>query len=393
MLSNLPFLLLAGMILCTFFMVSFASQKLRLPSVLVYIVLGTGVALLFPESHQVHIAGEIGIVLLFFILGLEFPLARMVDISKKIWPAGLLDVAFNIGGAMILAMVFGVNLMGALVIGSVAYATSSSISAKMLEEQKRLANPETEFILALLIFEDLVAPILVSFIAGAQSGEEVSVGFVLILLLKIVFLMAGAVFMGHYGFRRLTAFVARHMDKDFMPLLMVGIALGYAGVAIALGLSEILGAFLAGVMLSETGKSSEVEHLIMPLRDVTLPFFFFWFGTTIHFGEGVPMLLLMVLLVAWAIVGKVLTGFIGGRLFGLTKKVSCRAAFSLVHRGEFSAVIASLAIPQLRVFSGIYILLTAFIGVFFFQKAPWLANRYHEKWGRQPPKTTDPVKV
>jgi monovalent cation:H+ antiporter-2, CPA2 family len=332
------------------------------------------------KSDTVHIVGEIGIVLLFFILGLEFPLSRMIDISKKIWPAGLLDVLLNLGVAMGIALLFGMDPMSALVIGSVAYATSSSISAKMLEEQKRLANPETEFILALLIFEDLVAPILVSFIAGARLGEEMSIGFVLILLFKIILLMLGAILLGLYGFKRLSAFISRHIQRDFMPLLATGIALAYAGIAISLGLSEILGAFLAGVMLSETGKSSEVEHLILPIRDITLPFFFFWFGTTISFGEGVSYIPMMIVLVLWAVAGKILTGFIGGRLFGLSKKISFRAGFSFVHRGEFSAIIASLAVPQLRIFSGIYIVVTAFIGVFLFQKAPNAANWYYGKW-------------
>jgi monovalent cation:H+ antiporter-2, CPA2 family len=378
--AEIPFLLLAGLILCTFFLVSFTSQKLRLPSVLIYILLGAVAALFFAKSETVHIVGEIGIVLLFFILGMEFPLSRMVDISKKIWPAGLIDVLLNLGVAMGIALLFGLDPMSALVIGSVAYATSSSISAKMLEEQKRLANPETEFILALLIFEDLVAPILVSFIAGARLGEEMSIGFVLILFFKIIILMLGAVFLGLYGFKRLSAFIGRHIQKDFMPLLATGIALAYAGVAISLGLSEILGAFLAGVMLSETGKSSEVEHIILPIRDITLPFFFFWFGTTISFGEGVSYIPTMIILVLWAIAGKILTGFVGGRLFGLSKKISFRAGFSLVHRGEFSAIIASLAVPQLRIFSGIYIVVTAFIGVFLFQKAPNAANWYYGKW-------------
>jgi CPA2 family monovalent cation:H+ antiporter-2 len=378
--AELPFLLLAGLILCTFFVVSFTSQKLRLPSVLIYIILGAGTALFLAKSDTVHIVGEIGIVLLFFILGLEFPLSRMVDISKKIWPAGLLDVLLNLGVAMGIVLLFGMDPMSALVIGSVAYATSSSISAKMLEEQKRLANPETEFILALLIFEDLVAPILVSFIAGARLGEEMSIGFVLILLFKIILLMLGAILLGLYGFKRLSAFISRHIQRDFMPLLATGIALAYAGIAISLGLSEILGAFLAGVMLSETGKSSEVEHLILPIRDITLPFFFFWFGTTISFGEGVSYIPMMIVLVLWAVAGKILTGFIGGRLFGLSKKISFRAGFSFVHRGEFSAIIASLAVPQLRIFSGIYIVVTAFIGVFLFQKAPNAANWYYGKW-------------
>jgi monovalent cation:H+ antiporter-2, CPA2 family len=375
--ENIPFLLFAGMILCVFFLVSFTSQKFRLPSVLVYIVLGAAVSTFFHDIEAIHTVAEIGIVLLFFILGLEFPLARMVSISKKIWPAGLLDVVFNLGGAMAIALLFGLGLIPSFIIGSVAYATSSSISAKMLEENKRLANPEAEFILALLIFEDLVAPILVSFIAGVKNGEELSALFVFFLMIKIIALVVGAMVMGHYGFKRLNQFVSRYIQQDFMPLLAVGIALAYAGIAISMGLSEILGAFLAGVMLSESGRSSELEHLILPIRDLTLPFFFFWFGTTISFGEGVPFVPMMIVLIVWAVVGKIVSAYAGSRLFGLSPKVSCRAGFSMVQRGEFSAIIASLAVPQLRIFSGIYIVITAFIGVYLFGRAPVVATWYN----------------
>lgn len=372
--EKLPFLLLAGLILCVFFLVSFTSQKFRLPSVLIYIILGVAVSSFFIDIEAVYITAEIGIVLLFFILGLEFPMSRMVNISKKIWPAGFMDVILNLGVAMGIAIVFGLDIISAFIIGSVAYATSSSISAKMLEEKKRLANPEAEFILALLIFEDLVAPVLVSLIAGIQSGEEISISFIGVLLFKIIILLVGAIVIGHYGFKKMNQFVARNIQHDFMPLLAVGIALGYAGLAIHLGLSEVLGAFLAGVMLSETGRSHELENLIVPIRNLTLPFFFFWFGTTIDLGEGVPFMGMLFMLIIWAVAGKIITAYIGSRLFGLSKKVSCRAAFSMIQRGEFSAIIASLASPQLRIFSGVYILATAFAGVMFFNRAPAIAN-------------------
>lgn len=378
--ENIPFLLLAGLVLFSFFAVSFASQKFRLPSVLIYIILGASVSSLFLESEWIHIAAEIGIVLLFFILGLDFPLARMIAISKKIWPAGFLDVGLNLGGAMGIALLFGLDPLSAFIVGSIAYATSSSISAKMLDEKKRLANPETEFILALLIFEDLVAPILVSFIATVHGGDTVSPGFMGILGFKIILMTAGAILMGHYGFRRLNNFIARYIESDFMPLFAVGLALGYAGLAVALGLSEILGAFLAGVMLSEAGRSSEIEHLLLPVRDLALPFFFFWFGTTIHFGEGLPFIGMMVALVFLAVAGKIVTAYFGSRWFGLSPKVSVRAGFSMVHRGEFSAIIASLASPQLRIFSGAYILITAFIGVYLLGRAPKIANWYQNRW-------------
>ena len=378
--ENIPFLLVEGLMLVAFFSISFASHKFRLPSVLLYIVLGVGVSSLFFKTELLHIAAEIGIVLLFFILGLEFPLTRMVALSRRIWPSGLLDVVLNLGGAMGIALLFGVDVISAFTIGSIAYATSSSISAKMLDEKKRLANSETEFILALLIFEDLVAPIVVSFIASVHGDETLSPGFMGILVLKIVILTAGAILMGHFGFKRLNNFIAKYLESDFMPLLAVGLALGYAGIAISLGLSEILGAFMAGVMLSETGRSSEIEHLLLPVRDLTLPFFFFWFGTTIRLGEGLSFIGMMIALVLLAVVGKIITGYIGSRWFGLSPKVSVRAGLSLVHRGEFSAIIASLAPPPLRVFSGVYILVTAFIGVYLFGRAPDIANWYQKRW-------------
>ncbi|MDZ7581832.1 MAG: cation:proton antiporter [Deltaproteobacteria bacterium] len=120
--ENLPFLLLAGLMLSSFFAVSYASQKLRLPSVLAYIVLGAGVSVVFLENEFIFVAAEIGIVLLFFILGLEFPLARMMTISKRIWPAGLLDIGLNLGGAMAVSLLFGLDIVSALTIGSVADA-------------------------------------------------------------------------------------------------------------------------------------------------------------------------------------------------------------------------------------------------------------------------------
>lgn len=381
--ENVPFLFLGGLFLILFFALSFSSWRFSLPSVLVYILLGTAAASFVTDIKTVHTVGEIGIVLLFFVLGLDFPLARMMDISRKIWPAGLLDLVLNFGLSMALALAFGLSPVSAFVLGSVAYATSSSITAKLLEEKKRLANVEAEFLLALLIFEDLVAPVLVSFIVGIQGGDTVSAGYIGLIFLKIILLVLGAVLLGYYGFSRLQNFVSKHLDKDFMPLLTVGIALTYAGFAVFLGVSEVLGAFLAGIMLSETGKSKDLENLALPLRNLTLPFFFFWFGTTIALNKGVPLMGLMIVYLVWSVLGKLLTGYFGGRMFGLTPRVSTRAALSFVQRGEFSAIIASLAAPQLRIFSGLYILISASIGVLLFGQAPQIARRF---FGKRPVK-------
>ncbi|ACA59374.1 cation:proton antiporter [Candidatus Desulforudis audaxviator] len=381
-----PFLLVGGITLFLFFILGFASRKLKLPSVLGFILLGIALAGWLGKSGEaLHYIAEIGIVLLFFILGLEFPLQRMRDISIRIWPAGLLDVVLNLGVGLLIALLFGLNLVTAILIGAVVYASSSSITLKMLEEKKRLASPEAEFILALLIFEDLVAPVLVSFLAGVYTGAEISFPSLGFLLVKILAITGGAILIALYGFRKLSVFVERYLEADFMPLFTIGIAFAYAGLAMWLGLSEVLGAFLAGVMLSETGRSKELEHLVMPVRNITLPFFFFWFGTTISLAEGIPMAGLLAVLAVWSLIAKVLVGFYGGKIYGLSPRASVRAGLSLGQRGEFSAIIATLAPPQLRAFCGIYILITAFAGIYMFNKAPkwarWVNDRFFCKPG------------
>jgi CPA2 family monovalent cation:H+ antiporter-2 len=376
MLEHLPFLLVGGILLIGFFGLGLTGYKTKLPPVLIYIIFGLLLRGIFIDQAEVlsH-AAEIGIVLLFFLLGLEFPLNKMMDISKRVWAAGILDIILNLGIGSILALLFGMGWVEALILGAVAYASSSSITIKLLEDKKRLAAPESEFILALLIFEDLVAPVLVSLLASIYLGVAISSQGLGLLLFKTVVLILGAVVIGYYGFSKIGNFIEQHHETDFMPLFAVGIALAYAGVAIVLGLSEVLGAFLAGVMLSETGQSQELDHIILPIRNLFLPFFFFWFGTTISLEAGVPMVPLLLILTLWSIAGKILTGFFGGRLFGLTPASSLRSGFSLVQRGEFSVIIAAVASVQIRAFSGVYIVLTAFIGMFFFANASQWSKR------------------
>jgi len=381
--ENLPELFSAGLLLIAFFCISFISLKFNIPSVLVFIILGLALVPVLAGNETIHLLAEIGIVLMFFVLGLEFSIAKILRIAKTIWVAGIMDVVFNFGGAFVLALIFKLDFLSAAIIGGIVYASSSSITAKLLEENKRLANVETEFMLALLIFEDLVSPILISFLVALNSDQNLSVGLTVLILAKVLALTLGAVVIGHYGFSKLKDFIDNYIESDFLTFLMVGIAFIYSGLAMYIGLSEILGAFLAGVMLSETGNSSELEHLLLPIRDIVLPFFFLWFGTTISFGGGVPMLPLLMILIVWSIVGKILVGTLGGKAFGLSKRPSYRAGLSLIQRGEFSVIIASIALPQLMAFSSVYIIVSAFVGVIFFQKAPalskWLSGKHKKK--------------
>ncbi|RNA70549.1 cation:proton antiporter [Alteribacter keqinensis] len=367
----------AGIIFLVMFFAGMLGSKYKIPGVIVFIVLGLAMSPFLGDSELLHFVGEIGIVLLFFMLGMEFPLKQLLKVAKKVTPAGSLDVVLNIGVTFLICWLFGLGLIEALLIGGVVYATSSSITAKLLESNKRMANPESEFILGLLIFEDLVAPVLVAILVGLTVGAGLSGGDFAVLMFKVIALTIGAILIGQFIFTKLRNFFERHLSTDVFIMFVVGLALAYGGLALYLDLSEVLGAFLAGIMIAEVRKTEQLEHLIVPVRDITLPLFFLWFGTTIQFGEGVPMIPLLLTLVVWGIVAKLIVGIVGGRMYGLSNKVALRAALSLTQRGEFSIIIAALATAELMVFSSVFILATAIIGIVFFQFAPQVANRFY----------------
>jgi monovalent cation:H+ antiporter-2, CPA2 family len=141
-----------------------------------------------------------------------------------------------------------------------------------------------------------------------------------------------------------------------------------------LGLSEVLGAFLAGIVLAEMQRTENLEHAVLPIRDLFLPLFFFYFGTTITFGDGIPMIPLLITLLIWSIAGKIITGYYGARLYGLSKKVSLRAGLSFTQRGEFSVIIAAMATDTIRVLSGAFILSSAMLGILLFELAPKITS-------------------
>ncbi len=367
----------AGLILLLLFVTGYIATKVKIPEVIIYILLGISLGGILYESHLLHFIGEVGIVLLFFMLGMEFPIKQLATVAKKVTPAGSLDVVLSFGLTTIICLLMGVDPLMSLLIGGVLYATSSSITAKLLESSKRMANPESEFMLGLLIFEDLVAPVLVAILVGLTAGGALTFEAMGLLIGKVLVLTVGAILIGYFLFSKLGPFFDRHMNKDVFILFIIGVALAYGGLALYLELSEVLGAFLAGIIIAEVRRTHQLEAMIIPIRDLTLPLFFLYFGTTIQFGEGVPMLPLLLILLVWSIFAKIIVGIYGGRWYGLSNRVALRAGFSLTQRGEFSIIIASFATGAIKVFSSVFILASAMIGIILFQLAPKISKKIY----------------
>ncbi len=374
-----PILLDIGIKTFIFALVLLACLKLKITTVPIFIVVGLVMRPILIQDGVLFGIAETGIVLLFFLLGLEYPVDKMIQIAKKIWFGGLLDVGLNLIIPMIIALFFGLSWPAAFLLGGVTYASSSSITLKMLEENRRFANPESDYMIALLIFEDIVAPIAVTLITVLYVQGEFTIASGGIVFLKVIALIVVAVILAKLVFTRLANYFDQRLNEQFVLLFGVSIALIFAGLALMLGLSELLGAFLAGVMLAELDHPEKFDKVILPVRNVTLPFFFVWFGAGIELGEGILSIPLLAFIIIWAIIGKIIVGVVGGKVFGLSKKAALRGGLSLVQRGEFSVVIAAVAAAELRSFSGIYIVITAFMGMLFFAKSSKWSNKFSEK--------------
>lgn len=372
-------ILVIGLFLLVLFVIGMIGIKLiKIPDILLYILLGLILSLVIKESKVIEITGEIGLVLLFFILGMKFPFNRLISNSARVWKGGFLDAVLGIGVTAVISLLFGLDWISSLIVGGIVYATSSSITAKLLEDKNRTESKESEFMLLILVFEDLIAPILVTVLIGL-TGKGFTLTDFLFILLKIALLAGVAVFFAKVVFKKAESILKEINQDDIFIVLITGIALTYGGIAMLLGLSEVIGAFLAGMMLSEVTIKDKVEKAALPVRNIFLPFFFLNFGLHIELTSDIPYLGLLIVLILWSLLHKLIVGYLGGQWYGLSRSYSLKAGLSLTQRGEFSVIIAALATGELKIFASIYILVIAIIGTILFQLAPKLNDFIVEK--------------
>jgi len=368
-----------GLFLLVLFLIGIIGIKIiKIPDILLYILLGLVLSTVLDESKVIEAAGEIGLVLLFFLLGMKFSVNRLIRNSGKVWKGGLLDAVLGIFVTAGISYLFGLDWISSLIVGGIVYATSSSITAKLLEDKNRTENKESEFMLLILVFEDLIAPILVTVLIGL-TGKGFTIIDFLYIILKIALLAGVAVFFSRVVFKKAESILKDIKQDDIFIVLIAGIALTYGGIAMFLGLSEVIGAFLAGMMLSELSIKDKVEKVALPVRNIFLPFFFLNFGLHIELTTDIPYAGLLVVLILWSLVHKLIVGYFGGQWYGLPRTHSLKAGLSLTQRGEFSVIIAALATGELKMFASIYILVIAFIGTILFQLAPKINKFIIEK--------------
>jgi len=315
------------------------------------------------SEEFVHIGAEIGVILLLFMLGLEYSAEELSASLKTALPAGAFDLILNFFPGLIMGLLLGWNPLAALLLGGVTYISSSGVIAKVLADLGRMNNPETPTIISILVFEDLAMAVYLPLVAVLLIGQSFTSALIAILiaLATVVTVLFIALRFG----KKFSSFIA-HQSDEVMLLTTFGLVLLVAGLAQRLQVSAAIGAFLLGIALSEP-IAERTHKLLVPSRDLFAAIFFLFFGLQIDPASLPPVFLLAVLLGLITSVTKVLTGWWAARRAKIDRLGAFRAGAALIARGEFSIIIAGLGVsaglePRLGALSAAYVLFLAILG-------------------------------
>jgi CPA2 family monovalent cation:H+ antiporter-2 len=337
------------------------------------------------DGELLTVLAEVGIVLLLFFLGLEFSLDRLLAARSRISRAGVVDAAINLPLGIAIGLALGWSIVEALLLGGIVYISSSAIVTKTLIDLGWIANDEADPILGTLVFEDLFIAVYLAVVTSLVLGGADAGLNGLGRSLAIAFGFLGALLIAvQYG----TAFFSRVLDvsdTESFVLRILGVVVPIAGVALALGVSEAVAAFFVGMGFSTSGHQERIERLLTPVRDVFAAVFFFWIGVgtdpRLLVGIAIPLVAVVLLTTP----AKLVSGYVGGRVYDLSERRSLRVGLGLVPRGEFSLVIAALAaggstavmretIPALAVG---YVLVMSVVGTVLMQRADRVEGLIH----------------
>lgn len=363
-----------------------AGRRVALPTIPAFmaagIVLGPSATGVLGHPEDLALVADIGLIVLLFHLGVEFPLEQVVASGRRILQAALAYIGLNVSAGFALGLVLGWGTAEALVIAGAVGISSSAIVTKLLVELRRLTNAETPVILGIIVVEDLFLAFYLALLApflgdagsaGAAAAEfAISFGF-----------LAGLLLVARYGARVATALLGAE-EEELVTILAIGLAILVAGVAEEIGVSDAIGALMIGLVVSRTALRERVERLVLPVRDAFAAIFFVVFGASIELGALGGVALPVAAAVALSLVMNTLGGVIAARLNGLNQRSAANAALVLLGRGEFSLILATLAIAaglddRIGPFVALYVLVLALVGPILAARAGRLSRALPER--------------
>ncbi|MFI8308815.1 cation:proton antiporter [Streptomyces sp. NPDC085927] len=346
-----------------------------------------GILPLQASEEFVATGAEIGVVLLLLMLGMEYSASSLVTTLKTQYPSGAVDFVLNAAPGAIAALLLGWGPVAAVALAGVTWISSSGVIAKVLGDLGRTGNRETPVVLCVLVMEDLAMAVYLPILTALLAGVSLAGGSVTLL---ISLGTVGAVLYIALRHGRIVSRAVSSDNAEMLLLVVLGLTLLVAGVAQHLQVSAAVGAFLVGIALSE--EVAEGAHgLLSPLRDLFAAVFFVFFGLHTDPADIPPVLLPALALAVVTMLTKIATGWWAARRAGIPSKGRWRTGGTLVARGEFSIVIAGLAVgtePRIGPLATAYVLILVVLGPLTARWTEPLASRLTRRSPDKPQNTT-----
>lgn len=363
--------------------VSWGAHRVGISPIPLYLIIGLlfGQGSIFPiEASEgfFEVGSEIGVILLLVMLGLEYSAQELITSVRKSRRAGILDALLNAIPGALFALILGWGPVAAIALAGITWVSSSGVIAKLLNELGRLSNRETPTVLSVLVIEDLAMafylPVLSAILIG--SGWVTGIFTVVVSVVAVVLVLLLSL---RYSERFSKLFDWEHGES--LLLGVFGVTLLTAGLAERVNVSAAVGAFLVGIALS--GKLAQsAEKLLTPLRDLFAAFFFLFFGLSTNPRDLIEVLIPAAILAVITMATKTFSGYQAAKSVGVGVLGRWRTGLILTPRGEFSIVIAGLAVsagvqPLLAPLATAYVLITVFTGPVLARipDAAWFKNR------------------
>jgi CPA2 family monovalent cation:H+ antiporter-2 len=337
-------------------LVTILFHRFRQPVVLGYVAAGVIVGPHTPPYTLIHdeatirTLAEMGIVFLMFGLGLEFNLRKLKKVGSTALIAAPLEITLMLGLGYQLGRWFGWELMDCLFLGAMMSISSTTIIVKALRELGLTKERSSGLIFGILIVEDVLAIVMIALLSGIAMTGSLSLQDVGVTVGRLSIFLATALVAGLIGVPRLMAYVGRFRSDEMLLVTALGLLFGFSILAVKLGYSAALGAFVVGAMVAESREAGRIEHLAAPIRDMFSAVFFVTVGMLIDprllWQHAGPILAIS----AAVMLGKLTACSFGTFVAGEGGRSSLRVGSGMAQIGEFSFIIAALGV-QLKVTS------------------------------------------
>ena len=345
-----------------------------------------GAAGLLSDIGALHVFAEIGVILLLFVIGIEFPFAKIRSIGKVAIGVGTLGLFLTLILVFYVCTMIGLGFMDSLFLAAALSISSTAVIVKVLEEAGKIKRESSILVLGILIVEDVIAVILIASLESIALVGNVSIEGIVTVVVVAIILIVGTFTVGIRTIPKLVDKVASAQNREILLLSVLGVCFGYALLANVVGLSVAIGAFLAGVLIAES-KSSEVSKILSsPIKDMFVAIFFVSVGALMDISQLENYIFIAIALIAVAMGMKFGGNMLGNFIFRQSRTKSLRSAFTLAApRGEFSIIIIKVGVDAgvvsafLFPLIGMIAIITTFISPFLVKASDRIIPRLTRK--------------